>query len=86
MLNTIVEGLLGVRRAYGGFRIAPAFPSSWDEASVMLLRKGDSYRFHIAHKLGSSKDLSVALDGRGLSEPFVPFQSEGTHEVKITIG
>ncbi len=86
VLNTIVEGLLGVRRAYGGFRIAPAFPSSWDEASVMLLRKGDSYRFHIAHKLGSSKDLSVALDGRGLSEPFVPFQSEGTHEVEITIG
>ena len=81
-MRTVVEGLLGVRRDYGGFTIAPAFPSAWERAEVRLRRKGAEYRFRIRRTRGP---LRIWLDGRLLDRPFVAFQADGRHDVRVEV-
>jgi len=83
MMRAVVEGLLGVRRACGGFEIAPAFPSSWREARVALRRAGATYHF-VLRRAGCST-LTVTLDGRRLERPFLPFQDGGDHEILVAV-
>jgi len=83
-MHTVVEGLLGVRRTYGGFRMAPALPSAWPAAEVDLTRGKDIYRVRIRRDK-AAKGVSVTLNGKPLSDNFVPFQKDGTHEVVVTV-
>jgi len=84
-MRTVVEGLLGVRRAYGGFEIAPAFPSNWQEATLNLKRRDDVYQFRIHRRRSGGSGLRVALNGKPLAGNFLPFQPPGTHEVVVEI-
>lgn len=80
VMNTIVEGILGVRRAYGGLMMKPALPSAWNEADCTLNRPNSRYSIHI-RRTGA---CSVTLDGVPLPDAFVPFVS-GEHTVLVTV-
>jgi len=85
VMRTVVEGLIGVRRDYGGFTVAPALPSGWKSASMVLKRNAAEYRFEVRRHAGKSKAVSVTLDGKKLSGNFVPFQRTGVHRILVAV-
>lgn len=80
VMNTIVEGLLGIRRTYGGLMMKPALPSAWNEASCTLGRENSVYAICI-RRTGTS---SVTLDDVLLPDAFV-FFAPGEHTVLVTV-
>ncbi len=83
LFKSVTEGILGVRYAYGGFNVAPAFPSSWDKASITIKRNGTDYIFKIVNNNSNSKKIYVndeLIDG-----DFVPFSNAQTVNIKIEL-
>jgi len=84
-MRTVVEGLLGLRRAYGGFRIAPAFPNEWKQAEIRIRRADDTYHVRIK-AVDECEGMSVTLDDQPVPDDFIPFQSGGHHEIQVLVG
>ena len=82
-MRTVVEGLLGVRRAWGGFDMRPALPPSWDRAEATVKRGNEEYRVRIERT--DSGEPEVLLNGKQLDGTFVPFQATGTHEIVVRV-
>lgn len=78
VMRCIVEGLLGIRKAYGGFYVKPLLPEEWMEAACSILRKGTEYRF-ILKRTGIK---GMTIDGVAVEESFVPFTY---HKKKVTV-
>lgn len=84
VMRTVVEGLLGIRRAYGGFKIKPSLPSAWNEAQCTIRRMGAEYQFMFKRDVGkNTNEYRVRLNGEVLTTGFIPFQAEGLHKVEI---
>jgi len=84
-MRTIVEGLLGVQRTYGGLRICPAFPSSWQKADCTLRRKNAEYRVHIRRVTEKPEKPTVKLNGMTLEGNVVPFGDTGVFEIVVEV-
>lgn len=70
LMRCVTEGLLGIKKTYGGFLIKPSFPDEWDCAECRILRKGTEYSFKI-RRTGRN---AVTVNGEE-SGSFVPFAS-----------
>ncbi len=85
MMQAVVEGLIGVRRAYGGFHIAPALPTGWNDAQMTLKRYDQEYHFHIRRDSKKHDAPIVTINGQQIEGDLVPFQPAGTHEVVVLV-
>lgn len=83
LFKGVTEGILGVRFAYGGFNVAPAFPSSWDKASITIKRKGTDYIFTIFNNNTGSKKIYV--NNILVEDDFVPFTKEKTVNIRVEL-
>ncbi len=83
MFRTVIEGLMGIRFAYGGFKIQPAFPSDWDKADLSLERYGTTYHFTILNKKLGKKRIYV--NGKITDSDFIPFSGEDKVEIKVEL-
>jgi cellobiose phosphorylase len=83
LFRTVIEGLLGVRFAYGGFNINPAFPSAWDKAEMTLQRGGANYKFIISNNNTGEKKIYV--DGKPADSDFIPFKEAGDVEIRVEL-
>lgn len=81
VMNTIVEGILGVRKAYGGFKIAPAFPADWNEAECSIKRNGATYTV----KIRRGEKSVIKLNGSEIDGNFIPFAKNGKQEIEVVI-
>ncbi len=80
-MRACVEGLLGIKRAYDGFEISPAFPTTWDKAECSIMRNDSKYIFKI-ERTGS---FSVTVDGNAVVGNFVPFVTDDIKETVVYI-
>ena len=80
-MNTIVEKVLGVERAYGGFMIKPSIPKGWNEASVNIRRFDDEYSI----KIMRNGKKTIYVDGKSIDGNMVPFFNDGKHEIIVNI-
>ncbi len=80
-MNTVVNGLLGIRLAYGGFVFEPSLPHKWDCAECRIERKDAVYNVRI--KRTGTKQIYV--DSKPKSTLFVPFFDSGLHNIDINI-
>ena len=71
LFRIAVEGFMGVRYEYGGFKIAPAFPEKWDKAELQIERNGTVYEFKITNN--NTGKQKIYVDGRLLEGNFVKF-------------
>ena len=94
LFRTVIEGLLGVRFAYGGFKLAPAFPSVWDKASVTLERFGTTYKISIVNNhAGSEKESDnnnigtkkVYINDKLIEGDFVPFSEDEMVDIRVEL-
>jgi len=69
-MRAIVEGLLGVRRAYGGFEFSPSFPAAWGSAGCRVVGGGKVYDFRITR---GRDGIEAALNGKKIEPGFIPF-------------
>lgn len=83
LFKTVVEGLLGVRFAYGGFTVAPAFPSEWDKASITINRKGTDYIFRIINRNTGTKKIYV--NDTLIDSDLVPFTDEEKVDIRVEL-
>ena len=84
-MRTIVEGLLGVQRAYGGLRIKTAFPSDWNQAECTMRIRNVEYRINIKRCSNFSGEVSVKLNGVEVKNGFIPFFESGVYKVEVEV-
>jgi len=81
----LYEGLLGIRRDYGGLRIVPCFPSAWEGTEAVRTFRGVEYRltYRNPDRLEAGR-ARVAVDGAPLEGNLLPdFRDGRRHEVEI---
>ena len=81
MIRCVVEGFLGIQKAYGGFYVTPAMPDDWNEAECMIERNGTEYVFTIK-RTGVE---SITVDGVMQKQSFVAFSEKERVCVDITM-
>lgn len=81
MMRCVIEGFLGIKKAYGGFYIHPAMPSEWKEAECLIERNGTEYVFTIK-RTGME---SLVVDGVPVQESFIAFSEKKRVRVDIML-
>ncbi len=82
LFRTVIEGLLGVKFTYGGFKIRPAFPSDWDKAGLTLERNGTIYNVSIINNTGARR---IYVNGKLIDSDFVPFSGDKNVEIRVEL-
>ena len=80
-LRCYYEGLLGIRREYGGLRIVPCLPAAWKEAYAERDYRGSRLCFF--YRKGNGNGVRVYVDGKAVRGQLVPPQEGGTHTVEV---
>lgn len=80
LMRCVTEGLLGIKKAYGGFELKPSFPDEWDYAECKIKRKGTEYIFKIRRTGRSAVTVNGAASGS-----FVPFSDSTEMNIEIEI-
>ena len=83
LFKTVVEGFFGLRFAYGGFNLCPAFPSEWDKASLSLERNGTVYNISIINNNSDNKKIFV--NNKQIKGDFVPFSDDEIVNIRIEL-
>lgn len=83
LFRTVIEGFLGMRFAYGGLELKPAFPSTWDKASVTLDREGTIYKITIINQNTGSQKIYV--NDERIEGDFVPFSEAESVEIRVEL-
>lgn len=78
-MNTIVEGILGIKKSYGGLKIAPAFPSEWNSAQCRIKRYNAEYIISI-NRTGTKQ---ITVDGTDILGDIIPFFNDGVHNIQV---
>ena len=81
VMRCVVEGLLGIRKTYGGFLFEPAFPKAWDLADCTVERMGTRYHFSV-ERTGTKRML---INERVSDTAFVPFSTENEVHISLTL-
>ncbi len=86
-LRSIYEGIMGLQRSYQGLRIAPSFPSDWDEAYVKRDFRGATYQIHIVNPNHlENGEPHICMDGSQITGNILPDMRDGkVHEVLVTL-
>ncbi len=78
------EGILGLKRTYGGLKVQPAFPSKWKQAEAWRTFRGD--RLHFIYRNLGGKEVSLTVDGKPFKSDVVPpFGDKKEHTVIVTL-
>ena len=80
VMNTVVEGILGIRKAYGGFRIRPSLPDGWNAAECHIRRGRAVYDVYLKRASGRG---GILADGREMEGEYIPFQPDGKHRIDV---
>lgn len=83
-IKTIVEGLIGIKREYGGFLISSALPSTWKTAKCTIKRNNETYNFKVT-ACTKKEEKQITLDGNVIQGNFIPFQQDGEYNINILI-
>lgn len=81
----LYEGILGVKRDYGGLRIAPCFPADWESAEMTRHFRGARYHIVIhnpQHIQGGHPEITA--DGIPVDGNLLPDYRDGNlHEIRV---
>lgn len=81
VMRCVVEGLLGIRKVYGGFYMKPAMPKEWMGAECKIIREDTEYLF----ELKRTGVQSLTIDGELSEESFVPFIKKEKVKIVVTV-
>lgn len=86
-LRCMAEGILGVKRDYGGLRLNPCMPGEWSSAEITRYFRGANYHIVICNPDHRSHGTPViTVDGMQLDGNLLPdFRDEKTHEVSVIL-
>jgi len=80
----ITQWILGIRPDYGGLRIAPVFPSSWQGFKATRLFRGVRYEISV-ERHGPGNTVSLTVDGKAVAGNLVPLAAAGTVVVNVVV-
>ena len=86
-LRSIYEGIMGLQRTYEGLRIAPCFPSDWNEATVVRHFRDADYRICIHNPMHLEQGVAhILMDGQEITGNILPdMQDNKVHDVQVTL-
>ena len=81
-LRCYYEGMLGLRREYGGLRVAPCLPAAWKE--VYAEREYRGSRLRLTYRNRGLGKVRLTVDGKAAEgDRIAPFADGAAHEVTI---
>ena len=80
LFNCVIEGLLGIKKTYGGFLIRPSFPEEWENAQCSIQKENTTYNFKLK-RTGKNK-IEVNGEETGC---FIPFCNDEAVCIDIQI-
>lgn len=85
--HVILNEILGAKADFGGLRIDPAVPSSWEYCSVKRTYRGCEYDIEIKNPEKKQRErLEITVDGQPVSENILPYFKDGkVHKVEVLI-
>lgn len=83
----LYEGILGVKRDYGGLRIHPCFPAAWGKAEVTRSFRGAQYHVVIRNpERVENGTPEISVDGVPIQGELLPDYRDGrVHEVEVIL-
>ena len=81
------QWILGIRAEYGGLRIDPCIPSSWNGFNVVRRFRGCVYQIVVHNENHINKGVNkLIMDGRKITGNLIPLRKSGNHHVEIWLG
>lgn len=81
-LRCYYEGILGIKRTYGGLEISPCIPRSWNKVTADRLYRGSVLHFSFERTGGGS--VEIYADGKKLDGHLIrPFNDRKEHFIKV---
>ena len=72
---------------WNGLKVDPSIPTAWDGFTATRQFRGATYNITVKNPNHVSKGVvSMTVDGKAVDGNVVPAQSEGVHEVVVTLG
>lgn len=78
----ITQWILGIRPEYGGLRVAPVVPQSWQGFTVSRTFRGVAYAIAV-RRAGPGNAVSLTVDGRAIEGNLVPLPANGATAVTV---
>lgn len=86
LLKIMVEWIYGARAEYGGLRIDPHLPLSWDNASIIRSLRNSTYTIDVSRSNDVQKNPIVIVDGKKINSTLIPYYSDGKqHSVTVNV-
>ena len=76
--------LLGIRPTFKGLQIAPVIPLGWPGFKATRVFRGVTYNITV-ERAGKGNNVSLTVNGRGISGNIVPFPPPGVKQVKVRV-
>jgi len=88
MYQAGTQYLLGIRPTYGGLRIDPCIPATWEGFRASRAFRGAVYNIEVRNPLHVCKGLKgITVDGESIASDVVPLFEDGQeHEVVVVLG
>jgi cellobiose phosphorylase len=83
----LTQWILGVRPDYGGLRVEPSLPSTWDGFTMRRQFRGATYEIEVRRDPAAESGPAVTVDGTMIVGTLVPLAPAGatvTVEVRTT--
>ncbi len=81
-LRCYYEGILGIKRTYGGLEISPCIPRGWNKVTADRLYRGSVLHFSFERTGGGS--VEIYADGKKLDGSLIrPFNDRKEHFIKV---
>jgi len=82
MYVTGTQYLLGIRPTFKGLQIAPVIPLGWPGFKATRVFRGVTYNITV-ERAGKGNNVSLTVNGRGISGNVVPFPPPGAKQVEV---
>ncbi len=81
------QWILGIRAEYGGLRIDPCIPSSWNGFKAVRRFRGSVYQIVVHNENHINKGVvKMTVNGRKVAGNLIPLKKTGTHQVEVWMG
>jgi cellobiose phosphorylase len=82
-----MQWILGIRAEYGGLKIDPCIPQSWNGFRAVRKFRGRAYKILVHNQEQMSKGVvKMSVDGIIIKGNLIPLGRKGIHEVEVWLG
>ena len=85
VFTTIIEGMVGIKPGYTGFKIEPCLPKKWKTLSAEFTLRNAHYTINISNPKGKETGVDrIMIDEKMHNSQTIPyFKDKNSHNIEI---